>query len=218
MKQLKRVDQVALVLMGQSPSSSACSEDGPGTPFIQGNAEFRVRYPIPKLKCTAPTRIAEKGDFLLSVRAPVGELNQANQRLVIGRGLSAIRFPDVDQPFSWHSLNSAVYKLNRVAQGSTFVAVNRNDIESLKIPWFQEESYRRNISDVLDTIDEAIAQTEAVIAKLKQVRAGMLHDLLSYGLDEHGQLRDPVAHPEQFKDSPLGLIPKEWDVFEISTV
>ena len=67
------------------------------------------------------------------------------------------------------------------------------------------------IAYVLDTIDEAIAQTESVIAKLKQVRAGMLHDLLSYGLDENGQLRNPVAHPEQFKDSPLGRIPRAWD-------
>ena len=65
---------------------------------------------------------------------------------------------------------------------------------------------------MLDTVDEAIAKTEAVIAKLKQVRAGMLHDLLTRGLDEHGQLRDPVAHPEQFQDSPLGLIPKDWEV------
>lgn len=66
------------------------------------------------------------------------------------------------------------------------------------------------IAYVLDTIDEAIAKIEAVIEKLKQVRAGMLHDLLNYGLDEHGQLRDPIAHPEQFKESPLGLIPKDW--------
>ncbi len=55
-----------------------------------------------------------------------------------------------------------------------------------------------------------IAKTEVVIVKLKQVRAGLLHDLLTRGLDEHGQLRDPIAHPEQFKDSPLGRIPKEW--------
>ena len=72
------------------------------------------------------------------------------------------------------------------------------------------------IAYVLDTIDEAIAKTEAVIEKLKQVWAGMLHDLLNYGLDEHGQLRDPVARPEQFKDSPLGRIPREWDVFELN--
>lgn len=68
------------------------------------------------------------------------------------------------------------------------------------------------IATVLDSVDAAIAQTEALIAKLKQVRAGLLHDLLTRGLDEHGQLRDPVAHPEQFQDSPVGWIPREWDV------
>jgi type I restriction enzyme S subunit len=59
-------------------------------------------------------------------------------------------------------------------------------------------------------VDEAIAKTEAVIAKLRQVRAGLLHDLLTRGFDEHGQLRDPIAHPEQFQDSPLGRIPRGW--------
>lgn len=67
------------------------------------------------------------------------------------------------------------------------------------------------IAAVLDTVDEAIAKTEAVIAKLRQVRAGLLHDLLTRGLDAHGQLRDYFAHPEQFQDSPLGRIPSEWE-------
>lgn len=67
------------------------------------------------------------------------------------------------------------------------------------------------IAAVLDTVGEAIAKTEAMIAKLRQVRAGLLHDLLTCGLDEHGQLRDPIAHPEQFQDSSIGRIPKVWD-------
>ncbi len=74
-----------------------------------------------------------------------------------------------------------------------------------------EPSEQQRIAHVLDTVDEAIAKSEAVIAKLKQVRAGMLHDLLTCGLDENGELRDPIAHPEQFKDSPLGRIPKVWE-------
>lgn len=69
---------------------------------------------------------------------------------------------------------------------------------------------QQRIAAVLRLIDEAIVKTEAVIAKLKQIRAGLLHDLLTCGLDENGQLRDPVAHAEQFKDSPLGRVPKEW--------
>lgn len=162
------------------------------------------------LRCSVPTRIAEAGDLLLSVRAPVGELNQAVERTVIGRGLSALRFDPVQQNFAWHSVKFAASTLNRVAQGSTFVAVGREDVERLEIPWHDEVN--SDIATVLDTVDEAIAKTEAVIAKLRQIRAGLLHDLLTRGLNKNGQLRDPIAHPEQFQDSPLGQIPKEWEV------
>jgi type I restriction enzyme S subunit len=204
------VAEKAKVLMGQSPPSSACSENGDGLPFIQGNAEFGQRIPSPRLRCSAPTRIAEAGDLLLSVRAPVGELNQSIERIVIGRGLSALRFEPVEQRFAWHAVKFAAPALNRVAQGSTFVAVSREDVERLQIPWHDEANLR--IAAVLDTVDRSIARTEAVIAKLRQVRAGLLHDLLTRGLGAHGQLRDPIAHPEQFQPSPLGQIPKEWDV------
>ena len=129
-------------------------------------------------------------------------------RIVIGRGLSALRFQPVEQQFAWHAVKYAAPALNRVAQGSTFVAVSREDVERFHIPWHGQANPR--IAAVLDTVDEAIAKTEAVVAKLRQVRAGLLHDLLACGLDPHDQLRDPIAHPEQFHDSPLGLIPKDW--------
>jgi type I restriction enzyme, S subunit len=212
-----RVAERALVLMGQSPPSSACSEVGDGLPFIQGNAEFGIRHPVPRLRCSVPTRIAEAGDLLLSVRAPVGEVNQATTRTVIGRGLSALRFSADDQNFAWHALKWSTAGLNKLAQGSTFVAVSRRDVEKLEIPWHGEANQR--IAAVLDTVDEAIAKTEAVTAKLKRVRVGWLQDLLTRGLDENDQLRDPIAHPEQFQDSPpLGWIPKDWDAKLIDDV
>ena len=192
--------------MGQSPPGSACSENGIGLPFIQGNAEFGYRNPSPKLRCSVPTRIAEAGDLLLAVRAPVGELNQAVERTVIGRGLSALRFESVERRFAWHAVKFAAPALNRVAQGSTFVAVSRGDVERLQIPWHGRRNPR--IAEVLDKIDEAIAKTEAVIAKFRQVRAGLLHDLLTRGLDSHGELRDPIANPEQFQDSLLAASPR----------
>ncbi|MCI0337401.1 MAG: restriction endonuclease subunit S [Acidobacteria bacterium] len=205
------LSRIAYVMMGQSPPSSSCSENGNGFPFIQGNAEFGARHPNPRLKCSLPTRIAEAGDLLLSVRAPVGEINQAVTRTVIGRGLSAIRVDEQSRAFMWHALKWAAPQLNRVAQGSTFVAVNRQDVERLELPWSDVFTCSR-IATMLNTIDALITHTEAVIAKLKQIRAGLLHDLLTRGLDENGELRDPVAHPEQFKDSSLGRIPKEWDI------
>jgi type I restriction enzyme S subunit len=214
----KSISELALVLMGQSPPSPSCSETGNGLPFIQGNAEFGERNPLPRLRCSSPTRIAERGDLLLSVRAPVGELNHADQKMVIGRGLSAIRFPEDDQAFAWHALKWSVAKLNRVAQGSTFVAISRKDVENLEIPWCEEPN-RTGIATVLDTVDNAIASTESVIAKLKNVRAGMLHDLLTRGLDKNGQLRPlPADAPMLYKDSTLGKIPKEWGVKTILTL
>jgi len=74
------------------------------------------------------------------------------------------------------------------------------------------------IAVVLDTVDEVIAETEAVIAKLKQVRAGLLHDLLTLGLDTSGQLRDPIVRPEQFQDSTLGRVPVDWVVRTLEDV
>ncbi|MEM9861011.1 MAG: restriction endonuclease subunit S [Myxococcota bacterium] len=70
---------------------------------------------------------------------------------------------------------------------------------------------QQRISEILDTVDEAIRKTEEIIAKLKQVKQGLLHDLLTRGIDDNGELRDPDRHPEQFKDSPLGRIPKGWE-------
>ena len=71
------------------------------------------------------------------------------------------------------------------------------------------------IAGILDTVDEATRQTAAVIEKLKKIKAGLLHDLLTRGIDEAGQLRDPIRHPEQFKDSPLGQVPKVWEVLKV---
>ena len=92
-------------------------------------------------------------------------------------------------------------------------------IINLKVSEYLEQEFelpslpeQRRIAEILDAADEAIRQTERVIAKLQAVRAGLLHDLLTRGLDEHGHLRDPQAHPEQFKDSLLGRIPREWEV------
>jgi type I restriction enzyme S subunit len=85
----------------------------------------------------------------------------------------------------------------------------------LSLPSVTEQ---RSIAALLNTMDAAIASTQAVIAKLKQIRAGLLYDLLTRGLDHNGELRDPDRHPEQFKDSPLGRIPKAWNPEPLDTV
>jgi type I restriction enzyme S subunit len=108
-------------------------------------------------------------------------------------------------------LNYISAEFSRLASGSTFLEISRRDFGAIRVP-FPPLSEQRRIAEILDTVDAAIQHTEALIAKLKQIKAGLLHDLLTRGLDEHGQLRDPVTHPEQFKDSPLGRIPRGWTI------
>jgi len=96
--------------------------------------------------------------------------------------------------------------------------LNRNDVYAIELPVPTDKSEQQLLADILDTIDAAIQHTQAVIDKLKEVRAGLLHDLLTYGIDANGDLRDPVQHPEQFKESALGLIPVEWEVTTLSEI
>jgi len=103
------------------------------------------------------------------------------------------------------------------SSGTTRLRINLSKLKTLelRVPPLLEQ---RRIAEILDAADDAIRQTERVIAKLRQVKAGLLHDLLTRGLDTQGRLRDPVAHPKQFKDSPLGRIPREWGITTLGDV
>jgi type I restriction enzyme S subunit len=74
------------------------------------------------------------------------------------------------------------------------------------------------VADILDTVDDAITKTEAMLAKFRRLRVGMVHDLLTCGVDESGQLRDPIAHPELFRESPVGRIPRKWKESSLGAV
>lgn len=120
--------------------------------------------------------------------------------------------------YLYHYLNSPAIQqaITESVQGTTGLKnLSQRTIFNLPLPVYTEPEQRR-IAEILDTVDAAIQATEALIAKLKQVKAGLLHDLLTRGIDEHGHLRDPYTHPEQFKDSPLGRIPLDWNIVPIS--
>lgn len=96
------------------------------------------------------------------------------------------------------------------ATGSTRYTLSLGDFRSapIRVPPLPEQ---RGIAEILDTVDGAIQRTEELIAKLEKMKKGLLQDLLTRGIDENGELRDPERHPEQFKDSPLGRIPRDWE-------
>ena len=105
-------------------------------------------------------------------------------------------------------------EINATGSSGSMKNISQETIKGLLIPLPPLPEQRR-IAEMLDTMDAAIQQTEALIAKLKLMKAGLLHDLLTRGLDEQEYLRDPDAHPEQFKDSPLGRIPRAWEATTI---
>jgi restriction endonuclease S subunit len=128
------LDEVAEVIAGQSPEGKYYNETGQGTPFYQGKTEFTEMYlGEPRIWTKKITKIAEKGDILMSVRAPVGPVNIATGKICIGRGLAAIRANKIDQMFLFHCLKSVEDKIKGNG-GAVFDSINKKQIEELKIP------------------------------------------------------------------------------------
>lgn len=112
--------------------------------------------------------------------------------------------------YAANSISANKHK-SRMGQGSSVFHISASHIGRYRLP-LPPLPEQRAIAAVLDTIDDAIQKTEQIIAKLQQVKQGLLHDLLTRGIDDNGELRDPERHPQQFQDSPLGRIPKGWTV------
>jgi len=214
------LSQWAEITMGQSPDGSSVGAAEKGLPFLQGCAEFGSVSPDPALFCDPPLRVAKKGSALISVRAPVGTLNWADQDYCIGRGLGAVkaRGTAANTVFLYYALALDVEFLHQRSQGSTFLAIGSEDLRLFPVPNF-EPAKQQKIARVLQTVDQAIEATEALIEKYQQVKAGLMHDLFTRGIGKDGKLRPPRSDaPDLYKESPIGWLPKEWDARRVSDV
>ena len=130
---VKKLKDVCHLTMGQSPKSEFYNDCGDGEPFHQGVTNFGDRYPSDRLYCTVQSRVAEAGDILFSVRAPVGRMNIADKKIIIGRGISAIRHHDGNQAFLWEQLRSRFTELDMMGNGAIFAAVTKRDMQGIEI-------------------------------------------------------------------------------------
>jgi type I restriction enzyme S subunit len=168
---LVKLKHISSLNMGQSPSSDDVNQEGEGIPFIQGNAEFGELHPTPKNFCTVPTKICSSDDILISVRAPVGALNIANQKYVIGRGLSAITPKSVSREFCWYALHNSKYQLSVMETGTTFKAISGSDLGNvfLTLPSTEEQ---RAIVEYLNfetsRVDNLVSEKQNFINLLKE--------------------------------------------------
>ncbi|WP_367025131.1 restriction endonuclease subunit S [Rossellomorea marisflavi] len=206
--EVKTLGDITEITMGQSPASNTYNDLGKGIPFYQGKAEFGRKFPQVKKWCTQPTKIAQENDVLFSVRAPVGEVNMCQEESCIGRGLGSIRAIN-GKSFNWYLyflLQYSKTKFSSLGQGSTFTAINGKELREFRIPTppYKEQ---QNIAEILSTVDETIEKTNQLLEKTKELKKGLMQQLLTKG----------IGHTT-FKQTELGEIPEGWEVKELESI
>lgn len=207
--EVRRLKHIASINMGQSPSSDEYNQDGRGKPFLQGNADFGEISPLPRSYCAVATKFARMGDVLLSVRAPVGAINVADQEYGIGRGLCAIT-PEVSQNATYlrHSVELSKAELFSIATGSTYQAVTVDQVANVTVfePPLAEQTV---IAAFLDReaakIDELVAEQRRLIALLKEKRQAVISHAVTKGLNPNAPMKPSGI-------DWLGEVPEHWDI------
>ena len=167
------------ITMGQSPDGKTYNEDGEGIPFFQGRTDFGFRFPSNRIYCTDPKRYAKKLDTLVSVRAPVGDMNIALEDCCIGRGLSAVRHKKSFYSFTYYLLNSIKSDFEKFEHnGTVFGSINKTQFENLKVI-IPVESVIIEFEKIVNSIDEQIYNLSSEIQSLSTLRDTLLPKLLS---------------------------------------
>ncbi len=222
----KPLEQIAQIVSGGTPARDTeafwLGGDIPWvTPTdITGQAgslleDCKERITHAGLKASS-AKLVPAGTLLMTSRATLGEIKIAARPVSTNQGFKNL-IPS-EQIDGWYLYYQMLFRKEQYASfgiGSTFLEVSKKDTARFEIP-VPPKQEQTAIAKVLTSIDTAIRETEAIIAKLQAVKQGLLHDLLTRGLDASGQLRPPPAlAPELYQDSPLGLIPKEWEAKEL---
>ena len=169
-----RLGDIAQVIMGQSPQSQYFNSNGQGKPFLQGNRTFGSKFPTYDTFTTAITKLGHKNSVVMSVRAPVGELNVLSEDTCLGRGVCALNLvdPSIDPDFLFYALKGNSERLKAKQSGTVFGSINKSDIESLilelpdKAEWnaiakflgdidrkiLVNEQINKNLLDLIDTV------------------------------------------------------------------
>lgn len=177
------LSDIAVITMGQSPSSSSYNEDGVGEVFYQGRAEFGFRFPKRRLFTTEPKRMAETGDVLLSVRAPVGDLNVAYESCCIGRGLGAIHSKTGHSSFVLYTMFALKSQLDVFnGEGTVFGSINRDALNAIPIDVPLVTKIDR-FEAVAHPIDELIRTNYEENCRLEAIRDSLLPKLMSGEID-----------------------------------
>jgi type I restriction enzyme S subunit len=169
--------------MGQSPKGDTFNESKDGTVFYQGRTDFGFRFPQRRLYTTEPKRLAKCGDVLMSVRAPVGDLNVAYENCCIGRGLASVRSNSNHQSFVLYTMFALKNKLDVFnGEGTVFGSINKDSLNSMEItipPIELIDKFETTVS----IIDKLILKNYEEICRLQAIRDSLLPKLMSGEID-----------------------------------
>ena len=162
------LEEISEIVLGQSPPSSTYNTDGEGLPFYQGKLEFGKLYPTPRKWCTAPKKIAEKGDVFISIRAPVGPTNICPEKSAVGRGLAALRgLGGIESFFILYLMRAFANEIASRGTGTTFDAITGNQLKTFAIP-LPPLAEQRCIVAKLEVL---FTQLDAAVDNLKKAQA-----------------------------------------------
>lgn len=209
-----KLGDVFILTMGQSPPSSTYNEDGKGLPFFQGKSEFTDLHPIPKKWCSKPKKIAEKNDILISVRAPVGTTNIADQKCCIGRGLAAVRYPDCPK-YLFYFFRSIEKELDSLGTGTTFKAISASTLKNLEVtlpPLPEQHRIVEKIEELFSELDNGIENLKKSKEQIKTYRQAVLKAAFEGRLtSEDRSQKSEVGSETANVKSENGELPEGWE-------
>ena len=163
-----KLEDIVDVTMGQSPKSEYYNTEGKGYPFLQGNRTFGFKYPTFDTYTTVMTKPAKAGDVIMSVRAPVGDLNITPVDMCLGRGVCSLRMKNGNQDFLFYMMKYYSPHLLKKESGTVFGSVNRNDINGLEVNIPEDVQVQKKIARYLEMIDDKIELNNAINNNLEQ--------------------------------------------------
>lgn len=192
-----KLSTVCNIDMGSAPKGSTYVELGEGVPLIAGAADYGEVFPQPKKSTLEPTKLCEKGDIILCVRATIGDLNWADKTYCLGRGVAGLRAHDekLDAKYLWYFIRSIENELYLNSTGSTFPQINKKVIESIQIPLPQLETQKK-IAAVLEKADQLRKDCQQMEQELNSLAQSVFIDMFG----------DPVTNPKGWKLASLSSL------------
>jgi len=221
-----RLDEIGTIFSGSTPSTSNRSLWDGDIVWVTPNDLSKLKTPY---LCDSGKMITEKGlkscsaqllpagSLVMSSRAPIGYVALPTVQFCTNQGCKTIKLKGKFHPeFTYYNVLFNIDKVKNLGEGTTFAEISKASLSTVELDFPATLSEQTKIAEILSTTDRAIEQTEALIAKQQRIKTGLMQDLLTRGIDEHGNLRSEKTH--QFKNSPLGRIPVEWKVKEIGDI